>query len=297
MKEITKVACIHKSSQFFSICCDRMVMMWNLCGLSQPRQQFSVMPRWSLDWLWVQACHTWALAFGTTPCFCGMLGRDGAQREPPFPGTCSLTCAGSPKNHRLLRIKPSDYGTVGAADTSYISCKAAYSDLLWGQWGQTQVYLLQQWLWREGCEATLWNLRQTWNRIWEYKRHFQIVASCVFLPSLLAFMPIIATSSYDCKVTIGNQYTGACLFTLSLNRLGPLTSLVVGDTVSLWYASFSRGIHLLRGDHSWGLELWEVAALWGQKMFHWTISTMASQKQKQRQRNLLAKQLQRRNLI
>lgn len=54
----------------------------------------------------------------------------------------------------------------------------------------------------------LWDLRQTQNRICEYKGHFQTVASCVFLPRALASMPIIATSSHDCKVKIWNQDTG-----------------------------------------------------------------------------------------
>ncbi|XP_012388300.1 WD repeat-containing protein 31 isoform X3 [Orcinus orca] len=111
----------------------------------------------------------------------------------------------------------------------------------------------------EGCEATLWDLRQTRNRICEYKGHFQTVASCVFLPRALALMPMIATSSHDCKVKIWNQDSGACLFTLSLDGSGPLTSLAVADTVSLLCASFSRGIRLLRVDDSRGLELQEVA--------------------------------------
>lgn len=54
----------------------------------------------------------------------------------------------------------------------------------------------------------LWDLRQTRNRMCEYKGHFQTVASCVFLPSALALKPIIATSSHDCKVKIWDQDTG-----------------------------------------------------------------------------------------
>ncbi|XP_070375048.1 WD repeat-containing protein 31 isoform X6 [Equus asinus] len=106
----------------------------------------------------------------------------------------------------------------------------------------------------------LWDLRQTRNRIREYKGHFQTVASCVFLPRALALMPVVATSSHDCRVKIWNRDTGACLSTLSLDGSGPLTSLAVGDTRSLLCASFSRGIHLLRVDHGPGLELREVAA-------------------------------------
>lgn len=54
----------------------------------------------------------------------------------------------------------------------------------------------------------LWDLRQTRNRICEYKGHFQTVASCVFLPRALALVPVIATSSHDCKVKVWNQDTG-----------------------------------------------------------------------------------------
>ena len=54
----------------------------------------------------------------------------------------------------------------------------------------------------------LWDLRQTRNRICEYKGHFQTVTSCVFLPRALALMPTVATSSHDCKVKIWNQDTG-----------------------------------------------------------------------------------------
>lgn len=54
----------------------------------------------------------------------------------------------------------------------------------------------------------LWDLRQTRNRICEYKGHFQTVASCVFLPRALALTPVIATSSHDCKVKIWNQDSG-----------------------------------------------------------------------------------------
>ena len=40
-REIPKIACIYKSSQFLSASGDKMVMMWDLQSSSQPRQQFS----------------------------------------------------------------------------------------------------------------------------------------------------------------------------------------------------------------------------------------------------------------
>ncbi|XP_063143419.1 WD repeat-containing protein 31 isoform X7 [Rattus norvegicus] len=40
-REITKIACIPKSNQFFSASRDKTVLMWDLQGSSQPRQQLS----------------------------------------------------------------------------------------------------------------------------------------------------------------------------------------------------------------------------------------------------------------
>ncbi|XP_068409084.1 WD repeat-containing protein 31 isoform X2 [Eschrichtius robustus] len=262
-REITKIACIHKSGQFFSASRDKTVMMWDLQGSSQPRQQFS----------------------GHTMVVTGLA---------VSPDTSQL-CTGSRDNTLLLW----DMGTGQCAERASVS-RNLVTHLCWVP---REPYILQTSedktirLWDsrglqvahifpakqhiqtycevsedghkciscssgfggEGCEATLWDLRQTRNRICEYEGHFQTVASCVFLPRALALMPVIATSSHDCKVKIWNQDSGACLFTLSLDGSGPLTSLAVADTVSLLCASFSRGIRLLRVDHSRGLELQEVA--------------------------------------
>ncbi|XP_036771498.2 WD repeat-containing protein 31 isoform X1 [Manis pentadactyla] len=263
-REITKIACIHKSNQFFSASRDRMVMMWDLHGSSQPRQQF---------------CGHAMVVTGLA------VSPDSSQ-----------LCTGSRDNTMLLW----DVGTGQCVERASVS-RNLVTHLCWVP---REPYILQTSedktirLWDsrglqvahmfstkqhiqtycevsedghkciscsngfegEGCEATLWDLRQTRNRICEYKGHFQTVASCVFLPRALALTPLIATSSHDCKVKIWNQDTGACLFTLSLDGSGPLTSLAVGDTISLLCASFSRGIHLLRVDRRRGLELREEAA-------------------------------------
>ncbi|NXT90612.1 WDR31 protein, partial [Anhinga rufa] len=60
----------------------------------------------------------------------------------------------------------------------------------------------------EGGEATLWDLRQTRNRVCEYKGHFQTTTSCVFLPRGPALAPSIATSSYDGTVKVWDRDTG-----------------------------------------------------------------------------------------
>ncbi|XP_054376452.1 WD repeat-containing protein 31 isoform X3 [Pongo pygmaeus] len=259
-----KVACIPKSSQFFSSSRDRMVMMWDLHGSSQPRQQLcghamvvtglAVSPDSSqlctgsrdntlLLWDVVtgQSVERASVSRNVVTHLCWV------PREPYILQTSedkTLRLWDS-RGLQLAHMFPAKqhiqtYCEVSVDGHKCVSCSNGFGG--------------------EGCEATLWDLRQTRNRICEYKGHFQTVASCVFLPRALALMPLIATSSHDCKVKIWNQDTGACLFTLSLDGSGPLTSLAVGDAISLLCASFNRGIHLLRMDHSQGLELQEVAA-------------------------------------
>lgn len=111
----------------------------------------------------------------------------------------------------------------------------------------------------EGCEATLWDLRQTRSRMREYKGHFQTAASCIFLPKGLGLAPAIATSSHDCMVKLWSQDSGACLATLCLDGAGPLAALAACDSATLLCASFSTGIHVLRVSRGKGLELQEVA--------------------------------------
>ncbi|MBZ3889867.1 WD repeat-containing protein 31 [Sciurus carolinensis] len=229
-REITKVACMPQSDQFFSASRDRRVLMWDLHDSSQPRQQLSG-----------HAMVVTGLAVS--------------------PDTSQL-CTGSRDNTLLLW----DVGTGRLWDSRGLQVAHMFPTK---QHIQTYCEVsmdghkcisCSNGFGGEGCEATLWDLRQTRNRICEYKGHFQTVASCVFLPRTLALVPVIATSSHDSKVKLWNQDTGACLFTLSLDGSGPLTSLAVGDPISLLCASFNRGIHLLRMDHSRGLELKEVAA-------------------------------------
>lgn len=64
----------------------------------------------------------------------------------------------------------------------------------------------------------LWDLRQTRDRMCEYKGHFQTVASCVFLPKSMALMPMIATSAHDSTVKIWNQDTGGKQFALDASQ-------------------------------------------------------------------------------
>ncbi|KAM5300037.1 WD repeat-containing protein 31 isoform 2-T2 [Ctenodactylus gundi] len=263
-REITKLVCLPKSSQFFSASRDRMVMMWDLHGSSQPRQQLAghdmVVTGLAVSPDSSQLCtgsrdNTLLLwDVGTGQCMeKASVSRNLVTHLCWVPRESYILQSSEDKTVRLwdsrgLQVAHmfppkqyiQTYCEVSVDGHKCISCSSGFEG--------------------EGCEATLWDLRQTRNKICEYKGHFQTVASCVFLPRALALAPLIATSAHDSKVKIWNQDTGACLFTLSLDGSGPLTSLAVGDASSLLCASFNRGIHLLRVDHSQGLELQEAAA-------------------------------------
>ncbi|KAG9464845.1 WD repeat-containing protein 31 [Eleutherodactylus coqui] len=111
----------------------------------------------------------------------------------------------------------------------------------------------------QGCEATLWDLRQTKNIVCEYKGHLQSTASCIFLPRGMSDAPLVATTSSDCTVKVWQRDTAACLCSLFLDGSGPLSSLAVCDNTSILCASFSSGIHSLHIDCSEGVTLKQVA--------------------------------------
>ncbi|XP_043914537.1 WD repeat-containing protein 31 [Protopterus annectens] len=111
----------------------------------------------------------------------------------------------------------------------------------------------------QGCEATLWDLRQTRSQICEYKGHQQTTAACIFVPCSTTSTPLIATSSYDCSVKVWQQDTAECLKTLFLDGAGPLSSLAVCGGTHLLCASFNSGIHALRISYDSSLNLKEVA--------------------------------------
>ncbi|KAG7481026.1 hypothetical protein MATL_G00062340 [Megalops atlanticus] len=111
----------------------------------------------------------------------------------------------------------------------------------------------------QGCEATLWDLRQPGCKMVEYRGHLQTTACGIFLPSSHGSPAMVATSSHDCSVKIWDQNTAVCLCTLTLSSAGPLVSLTPCDVSSLICASFNTGLHLLHLSHGAGLDLKEVA--------------------------------------
>lgn len=82
----------------------------------------------------------------------------------------------------------------------------------------------------------LWDLRQTKNRVCEYKGHFQTIASCIFLPKGLGLTPVIATSSHDCMVKIWNQDTAG-----DLQGITCCVNVTTGSSNFLSYFFISEG--------------------------------------------------------
>ncbi|XP_078282067.1 WD repeat-containing protein 31 isoform X1 [Rhinoraja longicauda] len=111
----------------------------------------------------------------------------------------------------------------------------------------------------EGCEATLWDLRQAKLKVCEYKGHLESTAACIFLPRGTSSFPLVATSAHDCTVRIWNRDTAVCVGSLCLDGAGTLTSLVSSDAASLLCGSFNTGIHRLQLTHWNGCSLTEVA--------------------------------------
>ncbi|XP_057687348.1 WD repeat-containing protein 31 isoform X1 [Corythoichthys intestinalis] len=97
----------------------------------------------------------------------------------------------------------------------------------------------------QGCEATLWDLRQPGCKVVEYRGHLQTTACCVFLPSPPSGsgVALVATSSHDSSVKVWDQNSAVCLATLSLDGAGPLVSLAPSDTSNVLCASFNSGLH------------------------------------------------------
>uniref|UniRef100_A0A673JWD4 WD repeat-containing protein 31-like n=1 Tax=Sinocyclocheilus rhinocerous TaxID=307959 RepID=A0A673JWD4_9TELE len=111
----------------------------------------------------------------------------------------------------------------------------------------------------QGCEATLWDLRQPGCKVAEYRGHLQTTACCVFVPPRPGCPALVASSSYDSSVKIWDQNTAACLYTLMLDGSGPLVSLAPCDSSSLLCASFNTGLHQLHLDQGAVPSLTEVA--------------------------------------
>ncbi|XP_048587539.1 WD repeat-containing protein 31-like [Nematostella vectensis] len=110
---------------------------------------------------------------------------------------------------------------------------------------------------RNGCEATLWDLRQQ-KELHQYVGHTQTTSACMFLPydSMVSSKPLVVTASHDSSVRIWNRDTQECVLVEEFPGSGPLTDLAHFDGESFCISSFHVGIyHMSLKSTSNGLHL------------------------------------------
>ncbi|XP_061459587.1 WD repeat-containing protein 31 isoform X3 [Rhineura floridana] len=210
--EVTKVTCLPNSSWLFSASRDKTVLMWGLHGVSGAAQRFSghdlVVTGLAVSPDSQQLCTgsrdntvcTWDIETG------GCLLRASISRNLVthlcwVPGEAYIVQTSEDKtvriwdsrNLQVAHVFPAKQHIQTSCDVSPDGRYCVSSSNGFGG---------------EGCEATLWDLREMRCRVREFRGHSQTTASCVFLPWDLVTFPAIATSSHDCTVKVWCQETG-----------------------------------------------------------------------------------------
>ncbi|TRY96699.1 hypothetical protein DNTS_005946 [Danionella cerebrum] len=225
-----QLCCFKGSSLIFSASRDKTVLMWDLCRDTEPMQEF---------------CGHELVVNGVA------VSPDGLK-----------LCTGSRDNSmRLWDIETGEYKTISrnwqVVNTfpakQYIQTHCDVSSNCFNLLSSSNGFGGQ------GCEATLWDLRQPGCKVAEYRGHLQSTACCIFVPSRHGCPALVASSSYDSSVKIWDQNTAACLCTLTLDGSGPLASLAACDSRSILCASFNTGLHQLHLDQAAVTSLSEVA--------------------------------------
>ncbi|KAM4695966.1 WD repeat-containing protein 31 [Rhinophrynus dorsalis] len=262
-REVTKVACIFGSNRLFSASRDKSVLMWDLLGKLGPTQSFLG------HHLIVTGL---AVSPDSTQLFSG--SRDNTLcKWDVESGQCLQKAAISRNLVTHLCWVPGESYIVQTSEDKLIRVWDTRELLVAHTFPMKQYIQMHcdvsedghycltssNGFGGQGCEATLWDLRQTKDKICEYKGHLQTTASCVFLPKNTCGTPLIATSSHDCTVKVWDRDTGACLSNLFLDGSGPLSSLAVCDSSTILCASFSSGIHSLRMESARGTVLHQAA--------------------------------------
>ncbi|XP_053551310.1 WD repeat-containing protein 31 [Bombina bombina] len=249
-REVTKVAGVFGSNHFFSASRDKTVLMWDLHGKHGTTQKFFG-HHLIVTGLAVSFDSTQLVTGSRDNTLCkwdvesgkclqkAAISRNLVTHLCWVPGECSVVQTSEDK---IIRIW--DTRDLQVAHTfpmkQYFQTHCDVSE------DGTYCLTCSNGFGGQGCEATLWDLRQTKDKVCEYKGHLQTTASCVFLPKSMSTTPLVATSSHDCTVKVWERDSGACLSNLFLDGSGPLSSLAVCDNSFILCASFNSGIHSLR---------------------------------------------------
>ncbi|XP_068104799.1 WD repeat-containing protein 31 [Hyperolius riggenbachi] len=258
-REVSKVACVFGSNRFFSASRDKTVLMWDLHCKAGSAQKFL-------------GHHLIVTGLAVSPDGTHLLtgSRDNTLcKWDVETGQCLLKAAVSRNlvTHlcwvpgEAYVVQTSEDKTVRLWDTRGLQVAHTFPMKQHIQMhcdvSEDGSYCLtsSNGFGGQGCEATLWDLRQTKDKVCEYKGHQQSTTSCVFLARNTWDTPLVATASQDCTVKVWERDTGACLSNLFLDGCGPLSSLAVCDDTSILCATFSSGIHALRINSSKGATL------------------------------------------
>ncbi|XP_053863093.1 WD repeat-containing protein 31 isoform X2 [Malaclemys terrapin pileata] len=211
-REVTKVACVFESNIFFSASRDKTVMMWELHRNSGPSQHFPghdlVVTGLAVSPDSLQLCTG---SRDNTMCKWDIETGECLRRAAISRNLVTHLCWVPAEPYV---IQTSEDKTIRIWDSRELQVAHRFPVK---QYIQTYCDVSQDGRYcisssngfgGEGCEATLWDLRQTRSRVREYKGHFQTTASCVFLPNGVGLIPVVATSSHDCMVKVWNQDSG-----------------------------------------------------------------------------------------
>ncbi|XP_075435330.1 WD repeat-containing protein 31 isoform X2 [Ascaphus truei] len=227
-REVTKVACVFGSNHLFSASRDKTVLMWDLHGKLGTAQKFL-------------GHHLIVTGLAVSPDSAQLLtgSRDNTLcKWDVESGTCLQKATISRNLVTHLSWVPGESYTVQTSEDKMIrvwdtrELQVAYTFPI-KQYIQMHCdvstdgnYCLtsSNGFGGQGCEATLWDLRQTKDKVCEYKGHLQTTASCIFLPKSMCATPLVATSSHDCTVKVWQQDTGVANTERFLRRVPTRTS-------------------------------------------------------------------------
>ncbi|XP_015743694.1 WD repeat-containing protein 31 isoform X3 [Python bivittatus] len=263
-REVTKVCCLPESSWLFSASRDKTALMWDLHGGSEAARCFSghrlVVTGLAVSSVFQKLCtgsrdntvRLWDMETGrclSRACVSRNLVThlSWVPREPYVVQT---------SEDKTIRIWDSRGLQMACAFPAKKHIQTSCDVSLDGRYCISGSDGFDG----EGCEATLWDLRQTGHMVYEFRGHSQTVASCVFLSQGTSAFPAIATASHDCTVKVWRQDTGACVAGLCPAGAGPLASLAACEDATLLCASSSPGIRLLQFHSARGWELREAAS-------------------------------------
>ncbi|XP_061784147.1 WD repeat-containing protein 31 isoform X1 [Nerophis lumbriciformis] len=246
-REVTKLACYPGSTWIFSGSRDKTVLMWDLNQGDEPIQEFSghelVVNGLAVSPDGRKLCtgsrDNWMCLWDIESAKCEQrhnISRNLVTHVCWVPGSTSVVQTSEDKTIRVWDSRSWKVTNTFPAK-QYIQTHCDVSP--------DGYYLVSSsnGFGGQGCEATLWDLRQPGCKVVEYRGHLQTTACCVFLPTPPGGTALIATSSHDSSVKIWDQKSAVCLGTLSLDGAGPLVSLAPSDSSNVLCASFNSGLH------------------------------------------------------